>query len=144
MKVIDQEIASLKNSISEMWALVHQQLYNAGEAMLTGDKELAYKVISRERRVNAFELKIDSDAKIPCPICSRCRRPALRSCHVQNQHEPGTLGRLCRKYRPFCRKPAGRCSRRPTTDKGYPGGRNVAGIAEYAYTQPGSIRKRKF
>ena len=61
MKVIDQEIASLKNSISEMWALVHQQLYNAGEAMLTGDKELAYKVISRERRVNAFELKIDSD-----------------------------------------------------------------------------------
>ena len=36
MKVIDQEIASLKNSISEMWALVHQQLYNAGEAMLTG------------------------------------------------------------------------------------------------------------
>lgn len=63
MKVIDQEIASLKNSISEMWALVHQQLYNAGEAMLTGDKELAYKVISRERRVNAFELKIDSDCE---------------------------------------------------------------------------------
>lgn len=46
-----------------MWALVHQQLYNAGEAMLTGDKELAYKVISRERRVNAFELKIDSDCE---------------------------------------------------------------------------------
>ena len=37
MKVIEQEIHSLKNSISEMWALVHQQLYNAGEAMLTGD-----------------------------------------------------------------------------------------------------------
>lgn len=46
-----------------MWALVHQQIYNAGEAMLTGDKELAYKVISRERRVNAFELKIDSDCE---------------------------------------------------------------------------------
>lgn len=63
MKVIEQEIHSLKNSISEMWALVHQQLYNAGEAMLTGDKELAYKVISRECRVNAFELKIDSDCE---------------------------------------------------------------------------------
>ena len=63
MKVIEQEIHSLKNSISEMWALVHQQLYNAGEAMLTGDKELAYKVISRERRVNAFEIKIDSDCE---------------------------------------------------------------------------------
>lgn len=63
MKVIEQEIATLKNSISEMWSLVHQQLYNAGEAMLTGDKELAYKVLSRERRVNAFELKIDSDCE---------------------------------------------------------------------------------
>ena len=61
MKVIEQEIAALKNTINEMWALVHQQIYNAGEAMLTGDKELAYKVLSRERRVNAFELKIDSD-----------------------------------------------------------------------------------
>ena len=49
MKVIDQEIAALKNTINEMWALVHQQIYNAGEAMLTGDKELAYKVISREK-----------------------------------------------------------------------------------------------
>ncbi len=63
MKVIDQEIAALKNSVSEMWSLVRQQLYNAGEAMLSGDKELAYKVISRERRVNAFELKIDSDCE---------------------------------------------------------------------------------
>lgn len=63
MTVIEQEIAGLKNSISEMWALVQQQLYNAGEAMLTGDKKLAYKVISRERRVNAFELKIDSDCE---------------------------------------------------------------------------------
>ncbi|CAK7081613.1 MAG: Phosphate-specific transport system accessory protein PhoU [Parabacteroides sp.] len=63
MKVIEQEIVALKNSISEMWSLVHQQLYNAGEAMLTGDKELAYKVLSRERRVNAFELKIDSDCE---------------------------------------------------------------------------------
>ncbi|WP_102407898.1 phosphate signaling complex protein PhoU [Parabacteroides bouchesdurhonensis] len=63
MKVIEQEIATLKNSVSEMWSLVHQQIYNAGEAMLTGDKELAYKVINRERRVNAFELKIDSDCE---------------------------------------------------------------------------------
>ena len=63
MKVIEQEIAALKNTINEMWALVHQQIYNAGEAMLTGDKELAYKVLSRERRVNAFELKIDSDCE---------------------------------------------------------------------------------
>ena len=130
MKVIDQEIASLKNSISEMWALVHQQLYNAGEAMLTGDKELAYKVISRERRVNAFELKIDSDCEdiiaLYAPVAVDLRF-VLAMYKINTNLEP-----------------AGRCSRRPATDKGYPGGRNVAGIAEYAYTQPGSIRKRKF
>lgn len=33
-----------------MWALVHQQIYNAGEAMLTGDKELA---ITKYSAVNA-------------------------------------------------------------------------------------------
>ena len=63
MKDMEQEIAALKKSISEMWTLVQQQIYNAGEAMLSGDKELAYKVINRERRVNAFELKIDSDCE---------------------------------------------------------------------------------
>ena len=63
MKVIEEEINALKGSISQMWALVHQQLYNAGEALLTGDKELAFKVMNRERRVNAFELKIDSDCE---------------------------------------------------------------------------------
>ncbi|MEG1545279.1 MAG: phosphate signaling complex protein PhoU [Tannerellaceae bacterium] len=63
MKVIEQEITALKGSISEMWNLVHQQIYNAGEALLGGDKELAYKVLNRERRVNAYELKIDSDCE---------------------------------------------------------------------------------
>lgn len=63
MKIIEQEILSLKTNISQMWSLVHKQLYNAGEAMLTGDRELAHKVICRERRVNAFELKIDSDCE---------------------------------------------------------------------------------
>ena len=74
MKVIEQEIAALKNTINEMWALVHQQIYNAGEAMLTGDKELAYKVLSRERRVNAFELKIDSDCEDIIALRSEERR----------------------------------------------------------------------
>ena len=105
MKVIDQEIASLKNSISEMWALVHQQLYNAGEAMLTGDKELAYKVISRERRVNAFELKIDSDCEDIIALYAPCRRPALVL--SQNQHEPErweTLPKVSPVLPETCRK----------------------------------------
>lgn len=63
MKIIEQEIQSLKTDISNMWTLVYKQLYNAGEAMLTSDRELAHKVIARERRVNAYELKIDSDCE---------------------------------------------------------------------------------
>ena len=44
-----------------MWTLVYNQLGRAGEAVLTLDRELAQQVLVRERRVNAFELKIDSD-----------------------------------------------------------------------------------
>ena len=46
-----------------MWTLVYNQLDRAGEAVLTLDKELAQQVMVRERRVNAFELKIDSDVE---------------------------------------------------------------------------------
>ena len=41
--------------------MVYNQLDRAGEAVMTLDKELAQQVMVRERRVNAFELKIDSD-----------------------------------------------------------------------------------
>ena len=124
MKVIEQEIAALKNTINEMWALVHQQIYNAGEAMLTGDKELAYKVLSRERRVNAFELKIDSDCE---DIIARTGgyRPAFRTCHVQDQYKPGTPRRLRRKYRTLLRQPAGRRTDRSGTGKNRTRRRNV-------------------
>ena len=44
-----------------MWTLVYNQLDRAGDAVLTLDRELAQQVLVRERRVNAFELKIDSD-----------------------------------------------------------------------------------
>lgn len=63
MKIIEQEIQQLKVCISDMWTLVYKQLYNAGEALLTNDRELAHKVICHERRVNAYELKIDSDCE---------------------------------------------------------------------------------
>lgn len=60
---IDSELVLLKKEIDEMWTLVYNQLDRAGEAVLTLDKELARQVIVRERRVNAFELKIDSDVE---------------------------------------------------------------------------------
>lgn len=61
VKFIESELVLLKKEVDEMWTLVYNQLDRAGEAVLTLDKELAQQVLVRERRVNAFELKIDSD-----------------------------------------------------------------------------------
>lgn len=61
VKFIESELELLKKEVNEMWTLVYNQLDRAGEAVLTFDKELAEQVKIRERRVNAFELKIDSD-----------------------------------------------------------------------------------
>lgn len=46
-----------------MWDLVESQLNRAGEALLSFDKDLAREVLYREKRVNAYELKIDSDCE---------------------------------------------------------------------------------
>ncbi|OPZ97364.1 MAG: hypothetical protein BWY72_01250 [Bacteroidetes bacterium ADurb.Bin416] len=60
---VEVELDKLKKETLEMWTLVYNQLQRAGEAVLTLDKDLARQVILRERRVNAFELKIDSDVE---------------------------------------------------------------------------------
>ena len=63
VKFIESELILLKKEIDEMWTLVYNQLDRAGEDVLTLDKELAQQVMVRERMVNAFELKIDSDVE---------------------------------------------------------------------------------
>lgn len=63
VKFIESELLLLRKEIDEMWTLVYSQLDRAGEAVLTLDKELARQVVVREKRVNAFELKIDSDVE---------------------------------------------------------------------------------
>jgi len=60
---VESELDKLKKETLDMWTLVYNQLQRAGEAVLTLDKDLARQVILRERRVNAFELKIDSDVE---------------------------------------------------------------------------------
>jgi phosphate transport system protein len=59
MRLIEQELLSLKQDLIDMWRLVISQVSNAGEAILIFDKDLAAKVNMREKKVDAYELKID-------------------------------------------------------------------------------------
>lgn len=63
VKFIESELGDLREEVNEMWTLVYNQLSRAGKSVLTFDRELAQQVIVREKRVNAFELKIDCDAE---------------------------------------------------------------------------------
>lgn len=63
VKFIESELATLKKEVAGMWMLVYNQLDRAGEAILTLDRELARQVMVCERRVNASELKLDSDVE---------------------------------------------------------------------------------
>lgn len=63
MTHLDQEILNLKTSILEMWKLNILQLEKSKLALMSFDKDLAREVMSKEKRVNAYELKIDRDCE---------------------------------------------------------------------------------
>jgi len=63
MKHTEQELIALRSEINQMWQLVLSQVEKAKQAYFNHDAELAREVISREKRVDAFELKIDSDGE---------------------------------------------------------------------------------
>lgn len=60
---IDTELFKLKNSIQDMWLLVDKQLTKAQIAFLEYDKSIAREILSREKMVNAMELKIDQECE---------------------------------------------------------------------------------
>ena len=72
MTQFETELQDAKSEIIKMWNLVLTQLTKAKEAMLTFNKDLAREVIAKEKRVNAFELKIDRDCEnifaLYCPV----------------------------------------------------------------------------
>jgi len=72
MTPLENEIASLKKELVDMWILVQSQLNKAKEAMVKFDKDLAREVLIKEKRVNSFELKIDRDCEnifaLHCPV----------------------------------------------------------------------------
>lgn len=59
MRHIEHELSMLRQDLVDMWRLVISQVSNAGEAILLFDKDLAAKVSMREKKVDAYELKID-------------------------------------------------------------------------------------
>jgi phosphate transport system regulatory protein PhoU len=63
MKHTEKELQSLKGEVNEMWKLVLSQFEKSKQALLDGNGELAREIVSREKRVDAFELKIESDCE---------------------------------------------------------------------------------
>ncbi|GHT74568.1 phosphate transport system regulatory protein PhoU [Bacteroidia bacterium] len=63
MKHTEKELAAIKEEVSQMWRLVLSQIEKAKQSLLNNDIELAREVVSREKRINSFELKIDSDCE---------------------------------------------------------------------------------
>lgn len=63
MKHNEQEMQLLKDELHQMWKLVISQLEKAKSAFLNNDIELALEIASLEKRVNAFELKIESNCE---------------------------------------------------------------------------------
>ncbi|TDX01878.1 phosphate signaling complex protein PhoU [Dinghuibacter silviterrae] len=72
MTQLELELNEVKNEVGNMWALVTSQLNKARESILHFDKDLAREVMQREKRVNAYELKIDRDCEnifaLYCPV----------------------------------------------------------------------------
>jgi phosphate transport system protein len=63
MTVIENNIKLLKNELLQMWSLVINQMEMARFALINGDQNVAREVRVNEKRVDAFELKIDSETE---------------------------------------------------------------------------------
>ena len=63
MNHLHTKIKELKKSLIEMIELVQTQFDNSIISLIKFDKDLASEVVFNEKRVNAFELKIDKDCE---------------------------------------------------------------------------------
>ena len=72
MTQLENEVQAIKTEVVSMWKLVESQLQKSRTAMLNFDRDLAREVILKEKRVNAFELKLDRDCEdifaLYCPV----------------------------------------------------------------------------
>ncbi len=63
MTHLDIELKKLKMGMSEMFGMVHSQMEKSRQALFSHNKDLAREVRINEKRVNAFELKLDRDCE---------------------------------------------------------------------------------
>lgn len=63
MSHLELELQELKIETIKMWSLVNSQLHKGKESLVKLDKDLASEIILSERRVNAYELKLDRDCE---------------------------------------------------------------------------------
>lgn len=63
MTHLETELKQLKTELLTMWELVATQMSKSMQAVVNNDKELASEVVITEKRVNAFELKLDRDCE---------------------------------------------------------------------------------
>lgn len=63
MYQIDQEINHIKDSVLDMMVMVRKQIERSKEALLTNNKDITEQIIAKEKKVNAIDLKIDSDCE---------------------------------------------------------------------------------
>ncbi len=72
MTQLENEIRDIKLEVLSMWNLVESQLRKTRSAILNFDRDLAREVVLKEKRVNAFELKLDRDCEnifaLYCPV----------------------------------------------------------------------------
>ncbi len=63
MTHLQEQLDQLREDLSDMAFLVQSQLSKSLSSLLEKDEDLANEVIHNEKRVNAFELKIDKDCE---------------------------------------------------------------------------------
>src|ERR1700748_1481287 len=72
MTQLENEIESVKTEVISMWTLVESQMKKTRMALLNFDRDLAREVVLKEKRVNAFELKLDRECEdifaLYCPV----------------------------------------------------------------------------
>jgi len=72
MTQLENELQAVKMELISMWNLVESQLQKSRNAMVKFDRDLAREVVLKEKRVNAFELKLDRDCEdifaLYCPV----------------------------------------------------------------------------